>query len=368
MAAEACAIVSDIRFEEQQTLWTKEYEDSLATETQDVFPGMMFTLARPKIEKSKLWKIVKKMPKGALLHCHLEAMVDLEWLIEEAFNLKGYHIKADAPLDSDNAQAVSPFMFKWLKDTPASSVSSTPIWSASYSPGTFIPIAAAADSFPHGGREGFKTWLRARTTITLEESLCHHHGPNDVWRKFQSCFGVISSLLHYEPTYREFLRRMFRDLVEDGVRYVDIRSTFVVPFYRQGSEEPEPDYESMLGCLEDEIEKFQQSDEGRTFWGARMIWTTIRAFDTRKVIESKSWSLKHLLIIRSNDTSRHAAVYIYERMLPRPYRRLRLCWTRGFWSPASRPRPGTLLVQESLRPSRPRHTILLPRGRDSRRR
>ena len=71
MAQEACAIVSQVRFEEQQTLWTKEYEDSLLTEHVDVFPGMMFSLAKERMEKSKLWKIVQKMPKGTLLHCHL---------------------------------------------------------------------------------------------------------------------------------------------------------------------------------------------------------------------------------------------------------------------------------------------------------
>ncbi|KAL1302798.1 hypothetical protein AAFC00_003139 [Neodothiora populina] len=283
MAAEACAIVSAIRFEEQQTLWTKDYEDSLASATPDVFPGMMFSLARPRIEQSNLWKIVKKMPKGALLHCHLEAMVDLDWLMEHAFSLGGIHVQADAPLDTEMSQSLTPFKFKWLKNSRNSDVS---IWSSSYVPGTYVPITHVADSFPGGGTEGFKLWLRARSTITHEESLAHHHGPNDVWRKFQSCFGIVTSLLHYEPTYREFLRRMFRQLVEDGVRYVDIRSAFLIPFYQKGSEEPEEDFEYMLEVLEEEIDAFKRSEAGKTFWGARMIWTAIRHFDTRKIIES----------------------------------------------------------------------------------
>ena len=54
MAQEAAAIVSQIRFEEQQTLWTREYEDSLLTQHVDVFPGMMFSLAKDRMEKSKL--------------------------------------------------------------------------------------------------------------------------------------------------------------------------------------------------------------------------------------------------------------------------------------------------------------------------
>lgn len=318
MAAEACAIVSAIRFEEQQTTWTRDYEDSLASSKQDVYPGMMFSLARPKIEQTKLWKIIKKMPKGTLLHCHLEAMVDLPWLFEQALTVEGIHISADAPLDSEDARTSTTFIFKWLKESP--NLDST-IWSDSYSPGTWIKATEAADKFPNGGREGFKAWVTARTTITHDESLAHHHGPNDVWRKFQSCFGVIASLLHYEPTYRIFLRRMFSDLLEDGVKYVDIRSAFVEPFYSEGSEEADEGYEHMIGILDDELYNFQESEEGKSFWGARMIWTAIRHFDTRKVIESKT---RPYFAFNSgaHTMSRYARVHSYQGGLPRSYCRL----------------------------------------------
>lgn len=55
-------------------MWTKEVEDDEG----DVYPGMMFTLAKDRMESTRLWKIVKRMPKGCLLHSHLEAMVDSE--------------------------------------------------------------------------------------------------------------------------------------------------------------------------------------------------------------------------------------------------------------------------------------------------
>jgi adenosine deaminase CECR1 len=64
---------------------------------------MMFNLAKDRMEKSKLWQIVRKMPKGALLHCHLEAMCDLDWLIEEAFQTEGICIAADVPLASSES-------------------------------------------------------------------------------------------------------------------------------------------------------------------------------------------------------------------------------------------------------------------------
>lgn len=47
-------------------MWTKEAEENLARETEDaaLYPGMMFRLARERMEGTDLWKIMRKMPKG----------------------------------------------------------------------------------------------------------------------------------------------------------------------------------------------------------------------------------------------------------------------------------------------------------------
>jgi len=284
MAAEACAIVSQIRFEEQQTLWTKEYEDSLVSQHVDVFPGMMFLLAKDRMEKSKLWKIVSKMPKGALLHCHLEAMIDLDWALEEAFATDGVCIRSDAPLSSEQARLKTGFSFTFSKLSAKSGVS---IWDDAYAAETQIPLAEAADNFPSGGRKGFVEWVRSRTTITPEEHLKHHEGPNEVWRKFLSCFPILGSLIFYEPIFRKFMRKMCQQLLNDGVFYVDMRAAFYTPYRSSGSEDWDPDFFNMLLHMEEEIANFKASEEGKDFWGARMIWTTVRAFDNQTIVKSK---------------------------------------------------------------------------------
>lgn len=282
MAAEAAATASAIRFQEQQTLWSHDFEDELAKkEGIEVFPGMMFNLAKDRMEKSKLWKIVRKMPKGALLHCHLEAMGDLDSIIEDAFNTEGICISAGVPLASQESLQNSPFAFRYVKAPKTADVQ--PIWTSSYQANEFVPIATAADSFPDGGKAGFISWLKSRVTITRKESLEQHMGPNAVWRKFTSCFTILASLQHYEPIFRKFIRTMLRGLLEDGVKWVDIRSVFVVPYTRTGQEKPDDDYGNMLQALQEEIDSFKNSEEGKGFWGARMIWTSIRSFDTKSI-------------------------------------------------------------------------------------
>jgi adenosine deaminase CECR1 len=194
MAAEAAATVSAIRFQEQQIIWTHDFEDEVAKkEGIEVFPGMMFNLAKDRMEKSKLWQIVRKMPKGALLHCHIEAMGDLDWLIEEAFSTEGICIAADVPLDSSASLQNSPFIFRHVKSPSAAESQS--IWSSSYVANESIPINVAATNFPNGGKEGFIRWLKSRVTITRQESLdqvCSTMSPSSASSSV-TCYKVCST-------------------------------------------------------------------------------------------------------------------------------------------------------------------------------
>lgn len=284
MAAEASVIVSAIRAEEQMTLWNADFEDNLAKqEDVEAYPGMMFSLARERMEQSKLWRIVKKMPKGALLHCHLGAMGNLGWEINEAFETEGMCILSEFPLSNPDALENASFRFKY---GGSDITSETSIWLDEYRSNTLVPIHAAAASFPNGGKDGFIQWFRSRVSVTPEESLKHHMGPNAIWRKFTSCFAILASLQHYEPIFRKFIRNMLRGLRADEVRWVDIRSVFVIPFTRTGSKRPDEDFYYMLGALQEEIDAFKNSEEGKGFWGARLIWTAIRSQDTKAIATS----------------------------------------------------------------------------------
>lgn len=285
MAVEACSIVGQIRFEEQQTVWTAQVEDDIARNAEaEVFPGMMFSLARERMEKTKLWEIVRRMPKGALLHCHVDAMVDRDWLIRVALETDGIYFGAEAALTTPQARE-NTFIFFQYKNSAAEKTGS--VFSDSYTPNTLVPINEVAEAFPNGGKEAFITWLVGRLSITAEESLNHHHGPNSIWRKFTTTFRIIETLLWYEPILRQYLARMFQDLLEDGVRWVDMRCG--LPLYRkQGNETPETDREIVVGVFQEEIDKFKASEQGKGFWGARLIWTALRIWDNRLIAESES--------------------------------------------------------------------------------
>jgi adenosine deaminase CECR1 len=116
LAKEACEIVSRIRDEEQRTVWTAEFEDILAQKTgANVYPGMMFSLAKERMEKTKLWQIIRKMPKGALLHAHMDAMVDFDYLFDVLLSTPGMHILCKRNLSTPTALGVAPIKFRFFK-------------------------------------------------------------------------------------------------------------------------------------------------------------------------------------------------------------------------------------------------------------
>jgi len=117
------------------------------------------------------------------------------------------------------------------------------------------------------------------------ESIEHHHGVDAVWRKFSSVFTILNTIIFYEPIFKQFMKRMMQQLLADGVKWIDLRLAFTFHYYAEGQEEPEKTYDRMFKVFGEEIEAFKASEDGKEFWGARMIWTGVRILDTRKIVE-----------------------------------------------------------------------------------
>ncbi|KAL0942614.1 adenosine deaminase family protein [Colletotrichum truncatum] len=279
----AAAIVARIREEEKKTIWTGQAEEDLATsEGLAPFPGMMFTLAKPRLETTRLWRIVQKMPKGSLLHAHLDAMVDFDFLFDVLLKEPGMHFAADMPLSNKSALASSGVYFRFRNEE----TSESSVWADDYVPGKFRLLTKTADEFPDGGRSGFLKWLKGRCTISLTDNVEQHHGIDAIWRKFADCFSVIDTMIHYEPIFRAFLRRLMASLLADGIYWIELRFTWPLNYCRTGEEEPEKDHNHMFQVIEEEIALFKSDPAHAAFWGLRTIWTTLRFLPTHDIIEN----------------------------------------------------------------------------------
>ncbi|TGZ85472.1 Metallo-dependent hydrolase [Ascodesmis nigricans] len=256
-ARKAAEVVRRIRAHETSTIWKKEEASA-----HHVFPGMSFTLAKQRIEQTKLWRIVRKLPKGALLHAHLEAMVDMGWLLDRALETEGICIFAPAPLDSPTALATVIFEFSSPTTIPKDAAN---IWTSAYVPNTPIPLRTAVQTFRHAHHTSFQEWFLSRTTITPAESLLQHEGVTEIWRKFQTIFIHISPLVFHPEIFPAFVHRILADLYDDSIYWSDIRMAFL----------PETPSERLVGTFEKAVTEFKAKHPN--FWGASLIFTIPRS-------------------------------------------------------------------------------------------
>ncbi|KAF3388792.1 Adenosine deaminase CECR1-A [Penicillium rolfsii] len=287
IAARACKIVSQIRAREQGEVWTTGMDSTIAHEADEIlYPGVMFHHAKGRMEKTNLWKIVEKMPKGSLLHAHMDAMFDIDFLIDQAFSTPGIHILAPKALVSSQDLEKGPVFFQFSSQSPAETEKRASIWSEGYEPSALIPIKTAASSFPNGGEAGFRDWLRSRCMLMPEHSYHHHHGVDAIWTIFTTTFPVINSILMYEPIFRACFRRMLGQLADDGIRYVEFRIAFVFAWRKEGKDQPEDGYDDWCRTVEEEVERFKKTEQGKSFYEARIIWTTIRRFGNKEIVDT----------------------------------------------------------------------------------
>ena len=245
---------------------------------------MIFNLAKSHMSSTKLWKIVERMPKGALLHCHLAAMVDLGWVLNTAIETDGMCIVSPIALTSVSTRQDANIAIHFRKSVDENGAS---IWNESYVPGTFISLKNAADSFPVGGRDGLLNWLRQRCEVTQEESVSHHLGVDDIWRRLKKSFTFISPIVFYEPITRAFIQRFLRTAKTNGIRWAEIRA-MNFNFRRTGDEELRLDrVDEYIRVVDEEINKFMASEDSKGFWGCRMIYDTLRTWDTKTIIERR---------------------------------------------------------------------------------
>ncbi|KAL3458645.1 hypothetical protein BJX64DRAFT_266323 [Aspergillus heterothallicus] len=273
VAHRACQIVSQACAQELAQIQYNGYPSD-----DFLHPSPMSKQAKERVEQSDLWKIVRHLPKGSLLHGHLPAMVDTDFLIDQVFATSGIHISASKPLASQLDCQDAPILFHY-RPTEASTDKPS-LWSPDYTPSSPVDVRTAATSFPHGGEAGFREWLKTRCKLQTPNAGDTTKAVSDLFRVY---LPIISSLFHHEPIFRSSLRHILLQLAIDGIRYVEFRVAFTFQYTLQGNGKSEEDYFSWFQILYEEIERFRSSEEGKNFYGARVVWASMRDLSNKDI-------------------------------------------------------------------------------------
>lgn len=115
------------------------------------------------------------MPKGALLHAHLEATVDAAAVLNMALEHPNICIRSPSVITTDNYMSILPD-FQPLT-TSAAHTSSPSITSPDYTPDTYVSAQKVRAEWPMalGGPSGFDSWVVKAMTINPEEAYGTHN-------------------------------------------------------------------------------------------------------------------------------------------------------------------------------------------------
>jgi adenosine deaminase CECR1 len=166
--------------------------------TREYFPpaqSFLKSKTRQLIDQSPILEIMKRMPKGGILHGHGFAMGDFHWLVKHATYLPNCYIyQGKEELPRKGSMRIS-------TESPGDG------WRL------VSDLRKAADNVEEFDEELYKS-------VTLgEEDL----GQPDIWAEFRKCFARSLGMARDDKIWDGFCCKMLRDIIAENVQYVETR-------------------------------------------------------------------------------------------------------------------------------------------------
>ncbi|EGN95555.1 hypothetical protein SERLA73DRAFT_113169 [Serpula lacrymans var. lacrymans S7.3] len=258
---EADRIIRQIREIEAKSIWSAEHDN-----IPHPFPGMEFLTGRNIIVKTRLFRLLSKMPKGALLHAHLDVTVNASTLLKLALQQSAIHIRVPTPVSIGvPLSAIVPDFSVQHHDFHAEFLS---LCDVSYVPNAWVSLRKAREMFSPtlGGPDGFEQWIIGALSINATEAYLTHN-------------TNAKKLVYYAPIWSAYIRQFLVDNIADGVSYIELFIRYM--FGADGREDvPHRDWLVAFDQVCNEI-KQDLHDEGRDddFFGAKIIYTAIKTVE-----------------------------------------------------------------------------------------
>lgn len=167
--------------------------------TREYFPpahNFLKSKTRRLINQSPILEIMKRMPKGGILHVHGFLMGDFRWLVKQATYLPNCYIYVG------KNEKLAKGKLQIFQEPPGDG------WRL------ISELRQTADNVQEFDEELYQS-------VTLgEEDL----DQPDIWEEFSNCFRRFVGMFSDE-TWDGYLRKTLRDLIEENVQYVETRSS-----------------------------------------------------------------------------------------------------------------------------------------------
>ncbi|KAG5897485.1 hypothetical protein JTB14_031109 [Gonioctena quinquepunctata] len=170
-------------------------------------PSQHFFQAKSRIDKSKVFSTMKKIPKGASLHTHFLAAVSVDFIMDN-FTYRDNVCGCDLN---------GTFKLIVLRNVNQDSRCN---WK---------PLKEYRMEDPN-----FDEWLRKQLSLVVENPRETYPTPIAVWGPFKKIFTTEYDLISYVPFFREYIHQLLKELYDDKVMYTEIRGTFMTLYDLEG--------------------------------------------------------------------------------------------------------------------------------------
>ncbi|KAG5273057.1 hypothetical protein AALO_G00147130 [Alosa alosa] len=231
-------------------------------ESSEFPPAMHFFKAKPLINHSSLFNLLRKMPKGGALHVHDFALVDVEWLV------KNVTYRQHCYVCFTDDQSVR-FIFSSHQPKPIPHCSEWILLET---------VRAKIDN-----TTDLDNGLISNLTLYTDNPEAAYPNQDVVWKRFEETFLAAWGLVTYAPVFKDYFFEGLKRFNADNVMYLELRALLPQTYELNGTIN---DRFWTLRAYQEVLTQFVA--EHSDFFGARVIFTAnrgINASQLKEVIE-----------------------------------------------------------------------------------
>lgn len=220
-----------------------------------------FFVYKNKMRESKVYKIIKDMPKGAALHIHDMALLGPDYIMNITYMDNLYFCYGPGDSKYSRTSSANHLFLRFANLKPNHTCS-----------GWELVSDARLNS---KNVSEFDAELRRRFTLVVEDPDTVYPSIAETWDTFLDYFVTLNPLLAYRPVWEQYFYDALKKFREDNIMYIELRSLLPNLYELDGTT-----YDKVVTAKSYQKALTRFKEDYPDFEGAKVIFAPSRFVDT----------------------------------------------------------------------------------------